>query len=209
MYAKFNKLSRERREVIINAALMEFAAKGYKDASTNRIIEGADISKGSLFHYFKNKKQLFIYLLDFSIEKIVSEIKIRVDFAEKDLFKRIRQMVDIELELSQIYPTIFQFVEAAYFEQSVEVMHELEERKESALFTKKLFDDIDTSLFKKGIDATQAIKVIWWSLDGLGREISKAHEHNRQIDYEQATQETEQLLQFLTETFYQEGSSLA
>ncbi len=208
MYTNFNKLSKERREAIINAAMTEFAAKGYKGASTNKIIEGVDISKGSLFHYFKNKKQLFVYLLDFAIEQIMTEIELRVDFSERDLFKRVRQMAVIEIELSQRYPTMFRFVEAAYLDQSVEVMIELEERKTSVLFSKKLFDDIDLSLFKEGMDVTRAIKVIWWSLDGLAREISKSATNNRRIDYGQAMIETDELMQFLSETFYRERGQL-
>lgn len=49
IYPKFINLEAEKRERIINAALKEFAQKGYDKASTNEIIKEAGISKGSLF----------------------------------------------------------------------------------------------------------------------------------------------------------------
>ncbi|MTI56255.1 MAG: TetR/AcrR family transcriptional regulator [Geosporobacter ferrireducens] len=41
----------------------EFVEKGYDKASTDRIIQRAEISKSLLFYYFKNKKGLFLYLV--------------------------------------------------------------------------------------------------------------------------------------------------
>ena len=46
----------EKKQKIYQAALEEFVEHGYQNASTNRITQRAGISKGLLFHYFKNKK---------------------------------------------------------------------------------------------------------------------------------------------------------
>ncbi|MEM5780278.1 MAG: TetR/AcrR family transcriptional regulator, partial [Lawsonibacter sp.] len=62
MYENFIGLKQEKRDVIINAALTEFAAKGYDLASTNGMVKAAGISKGALFHYFASKKDLFLFL---------------------------------------------------------------------------------------------------------------------------------------------------
>lgn len=45
------------------AALEEFAAKTYEEASVNRIIEKAGISKGSFYYRFGNKFELYLFLL--------------------------------------------------------------------------------------------------------------------------------------------------
>lgn len=47
-------------EKILEAAIIEFAEKGYEAASTNKIKERAKVAKGLLFHYFKNKEKLYI-----------------------------------------------------------------------------------------------------------------------------------------------------
>lgn len=40
----------DSRRKILDAAIAEFALRGYEAASTNRICQQADISKGLLFH---------------------------------------------------------------------------------------------------------------------------------------------------------------
>ena len=48
MQIDFNGLKAEKRQSILNAALGEFADKGYALASTNGIVRRAGISKGAL-----------------------------------------------------------------------------------------------------------------------------------------------------------------
>jgi AcrR family transcriptional regulator len=45
---RFAKLSQSQQEAILRAALDEFAAHGFHDASLNRVIDAAGISKGGL-----------------------------------------------------------------------------------------------------------------------------------------------------------------
>nr|NNM91223.1 TetR/AcrR family transcriptional regulator [Bacilli bacterium] len=62
--AQFLQLPKTKQEQIIEASLMEFANYGYDLASTNRIVARAEISKGVLFKYFKDKESLFLYVCD-------------------------------------------------------------------------------------------------------------------------------------------------
>lgn len=57
---RFNKLSAEKRERILEAAAKEFAAHGYDGASLNRILDEAGISKGAAYYYFDDKADLYI-----------------------------------------------------------------------------------------------------------------------------------------------------
>ena len=63
MYKNFLSINKEKQVRIINACLAEFAANGYDKASTNSIVMKANIS-GILFHYFSNKKRLYIFLYE-------------------------------------------------------------------------------------------------------------------------------------------------
>ena len=63
-----------RRNRILEAALTEFANKGYKKASTNTIVREAKVSKGLLFHYFISKKDLYIYIFKFAKDTIQAEL---------------------------------------------------------------------------------------------------------------------------------------
>lgn len=56
---RFNKLSPQKRERILEAAAKEFAANGYDSASLNRILDKAGISKGAAYYYFDDKADLY------------------------------------------------------------------------------------------------------------------------------------------------------
>jgi len=56
---RFQRLSAAKRERIMEAAAREFAARGYHNASLNRILQEASISKGAAYYYFDDKADLF------------------------------------------------------------------------------------------------------------------------------------------------------
>ena len=60
----FLNLTSEEKQKIIDAALDEFADKDFEAASLNSIIAKAGISKGSMYHYFDNKEDLYLYLIN-------------------------------------------------------------------------------------------------------------------------------------------------
>ncbi|MDR2898831.1 MAG: TetR/AcrR family transcriptional regulator [Clostridiales bacterium] len=54
------KKSQLTKQRILKAAILEFALMGYMHVSTNKIAEMAGVSKGVVFHYFGNKKKLYM-----------------------------------------------------------------------------------------------------------------------------------------------------
>jgi len=54
----------ETREEILRAALKHFAHSGYSGASVQEIVDDADVSKPTLYYYFKDKAGLFQALVD-------------------------------------------------------------------------------------------------------------------------------------------------
>jgi len=51
--------SAKKRDTILDAATLLFLEKGYSDTSTNDVCRAAGISKPSLYHFFKSKRNLF------------------------------------------------------------------------------------------------------------------------------------------------------
>ena len=161
---------------ILNAAMNEFAQKGYENASTNQIVKDAQISKGILFHYFRNKKELYLYLYDFAVETLLNDYFGRMDISCRDIFLRLKQISRFKLEIISKYPDIIKFSMSVQFEESGEVKQELQERNNKALMETygKVYENIDISLFKEGIDVGKAIEIISWTLEGYAyREQSK------------------------------------
>ena len=61
---RFARAPVEKREALLDAAAREFAARGYEDASINRILVAAGFSKGSFYYYFDDKPDLAIAVLE-------------------------------------------------------------------------------------------------------------------------------------------------
>jgi len=175
MFSKFLNLDMEKQDRILNAAMKEFAQKGFEKASTNEIVKEADISKGLLFHYFKDKKNLFLFLYDHCIDVSTNEFYKKINLDEKDFFIRLNQMCIIKFELLNKYPEMFRFIETAYMETSKNVKKELDERKEKLIKINsiKVFEGFDLSKFKEDIDVKKAINVMIWTFQGLGDEALK------------------------------------
>lgn len=51
--------SRKTVNALLSFALQEFSSKGYANASTENIVQGAKVTRGALYHHFKNKRGLF------------------------------------------------------------------------------------------------------------------------------------------------------
>ncbi|MEK4876354.1 TetR/AcrR family transcriptional regulator [Bacillus sp. FSL W8-0102] len=208
MFSNFFQINPEKQERILNAALKEFAKHGYEKASTNEIVKEANISKGLLFHYFKNKKELFLFLYDYFVEMIMDEFYAKIDWNEKDLFMRWRECTVLEFELMKKYPDIFNFFIAASQEESDEVKKELEQRNNEILVSsyQKLFTDIDTSKFKQGLDINRAIKIIMWTMEGLSNEQQKKMKQFslKHFDMDEILSEMDHYLNLLKESFYDE-----
>src|SRR5690554_2088761 len=70
----FFNLPEEKRERIMEAAINEFATHPFHQARVTVIAEEAGIAKGSFYQYFEDKKDLFKYLMELSVEKKLSYI---------------------------------------------------------------------------------------------------------------------------------------
>ncbi|MFC3053617.1 TetR/AcrR family transcriptional regulator [Kordiimonas pumila] len=62
------KHMQERRQQILDAAIMCFTERGYEAATMKQISEQAGLSIGALYTHFKNKRELIIELLEWANE---------------------------------------------------------------------------------------------------------------------------------------------
>lgn len=71
---RFEKLTEDKREQILEAAAKEFTAYGYENASLNRILEEAGISKGAAYYYFDDKADVYTTTLLHYLEELLANI---------------------------------------------------------------------------------------------------------------------------------------
>lgn len=69
---RFDTVDPEISARILDAARAEFLAHGYDSASLNRILEKADLSKGSFYYYFEDKADLYFTVVSQAMDEIAA-----------------------------------------------------------------------------------------------------------------------------------------
>nr|WP_088050378.1 TetR/AcrR family transcriptional regulator [Virgibacillus dakarensis] len=169
IYSMFNNLKSEKQERIINAAIKEFVQSGFEKASTNEIVKEANISKGSLFNYFNSKKDLYVYLIEYSIQ-VIAKLYEQIDLSETDLFKRIENIGLQKLHIHKKFPHVFDFLASSTQEESAEVKKIIKHKVDPIYDQGKkiIYKHIDYSKFREEIDIEKAIEILNWTMFGFG-----------------------------------------
>ena len=177
--SEFLQFDDDRKTKILEAALDEFAARGYRKASTNSIVKKAGVSKGLLFHYYTNKKELYILLYKSAIDTIVSDLLERVNLSDHDVLNRISQSVQEKINAYHNHP---QFVKLLEHNHEIEDEEILQRTNSYAIEVsektyQKLFSDIDFYQFDDEININLALNVIRWTIDRISSDWIKKHNY--------------------------------
>jgi len=206
VFSKFMSLETERRDAIMNAALREFASKGFDEASTNVIAKESGISKPLMFHYVNNKKDFFIFLYDYCLDIVNQEYFDQINSHEKDIFERLRQTCLLKIQLLKKYPWIFDFIRVAVFTDSEVVKEEVEKRRKmvEASSFERFYGDIDTSGFRSGLDIEKAKQLIFWAVSGYANQILEQFKSLdiKEFDFDKIRTEFDGYLDELRKTYY-------
>lgn len=168
MNDKFFKLPLEKQRRIIDAAYKVFSENSYKKAPMREIADEGGISKALLFHYFTNKKELYMYLWANAIEmtrKTVSEYK---TLETDDFFEMLKRSLLSKYSLMRDYPHLYAFSLRAYYETAPEIQNSIQKnyndvRKASEM---TVFEKIDKTKFRKDIDVKVMYAEIFYAVDG-------------------------------------------
>ncbi len=104
----FFNLPDEKRQVITDLAIEEFSSKPYKNVSISRIVERAGIAKGSFYQYFENKKDLYLYLIQLTVEEKTAFLQSVPPPPDGNIFQHLRWMVDAGLNFEFSNPRLAQ-----------------------------------------------------------------------------------------------------
>lgn len=173
MITKLLSLEPQRKNAILNAALKEFSLQGYDNASTNVIAKEAGISKALMFHYVNSKQELFLIVHDYFFDLMKNEYFELMNYDEKDVFNRLRQSYLLQIKLFGKYPWISEFNKLSCVTNSTEINKELEKRthkKHSSCYP-ELFDNIDETKFRSGLNIEKCKQIIFWSNVGFTNQL--------------------------------------
>jgi len=162
-------LPEEKKKRIIDACMEEFARNGYDKASTNNIVKKAGISKGAIFHYFGNKKNLYLYILDYVISYMTKRLYDIIGTPSADVFERIMNTGLAKIRLVYEEPLMYEIFYMAFISTPEELKEEIQKRynKIYAENVPAFIENIDMSRFRKDINPAKALETIMLFIDAL------------------------------------------
>ncbi|MFA7156205.1 MAG: TetR/AcrR family transcriptional regulator [Bacilli bacterium] len=204
MNQKFHQLSIEKKERIINASLEVFSNNEYKKASTDTIAYKAGISKGLLFYYFNNKKELYLFLFDYALNLMKKELswneKDKIN--SSDFFEYIEEIGTKKMTFLNNYPYIVDFCARAYYSQNEVISQDMQMKlKKETLSLYGAFDNINYDKFKNGANPQKIIRMLTWLTDGY---ISEKKRFEGKINLNEIMSEYKQWLDLFKNNFYKE-----
>lgn len=102
MAIKDTRIQREKREVILDAALQVFSENGFRGATLDQIAAVAGLSKPNMLYYYAGKEVIYRTLLNRLLETWLQPLE-DID-ASGDPHKEIMRYISAKLEFSRKYP---------------------------------------------------------------------------------------------------------
>lgn len=165
----FERIAGDKRDRIVTAALEEFATSGFDAASTNRIVENAGISKGSLFKYFGSKEELYLYIANEVLLKVMPIIHRELADMPTDVAERVRRLAVAVVNIYIDNPIYYRFFMGILDAGASAVQYELIRRSAGLLSAMDLFSGVDTSRFR--FDEETTFLLIKWLFTGIKQEL--------------------------------------
>lgn len=117
---RFCRLSAVKKQIIRQAAVREFARVPFEKVSINRIIQTADISRGSFYTYFEDKKDLLRWLFEDSTKNFENRCRASLEQTGGDYFAMLEDLFDYAVrqfdeakEMLQVARNVFSNSETA------------------------------------------------------------------------------------------------
>ncbi|TWG93304.1 TetR family transcriptional regulator [Mesorhizobium sp. J18] len=96
------RIQREKREIILEAALEVFSMHGFRGSTIDQIAEAAGMSKPNLLYYFRSKEDIHNTLLSRLLETWIAPLR-EID-AEGDPVTEIRSYIRRKMEMARDFP---------------------------------------------------------------------------------------------------------
>jgi TetR/AcrR family transcriptional regulator len=116
----FRGLPPDKQERVLDAALSEFADRGYQAASLNRLVAQAGIAKGSLYQYFPNKEGIFRHIFQYALGLVRRTLTtVKEETLEESFFTRLEQSLLAGVRFLREHPRVFSLYLKIQFDRNV------------------------------------------------------------------------------------------
>jgi len=118
----FFNLPPAKREAIEKEAIREFAQNPFEHASLSRIVGRCGIAKGSMYQYFEDKLDLYLYIVELAYAEKRRYVR-RAFEIEGDIFEVLRAYYRQSLLFSQEHPDLHK-VTRNFWESRAQHLHD-------------------------------------------------------------------------------------
>jgi AcrR family transcriptional regulator len=116
----FYNLPHEKRQLIENVAIEEFADKSLQTASVNAIVSNAGIAKGSFYQYFENLEDLYNHILELVKDcKLALISTLPLPANNLDTFRYLQGLLQIDLAFELKHPLLSKVERRHNFENPI------------------------------------------------------------------------------------------
>ena len=168
MNEKFFALPKEKQHRILNAGYRVFAHNSYKKSPMSEIAAEAGISKSLLFHYFRDKKELYLYLWQRCGKETISALQKFGCYEQTDLFEMMRRGMRAKIAIMQQYPDISFFAVRAFYEKDEAVREDIQKsyRGMWAFKADAVLKNVDPDRFIPGLDLKRMYREMFLAAEG-------------------------------------------
>ena len=194
MNERFFSLPEERQQAIINAGYRVFSRNTYKNSPMSEIAQAAGISKSLLFHYFHNKKELYLFLWDKCAEITIELLTRYGCYSQAGLFESMEQGMRAKMEIVRLCPDMASFTIRAFYEKDPEVNAAVQEsyHRYFNLKADKARLNFDPEQFIPGLDIPMMYREMYWASEGYLWEMVQRGD----VDMEQMERDFGRLIAF-------------
>lgn len=194
MNQKFFTLPPEKQQSIINAGYRIFSQNSYKHSPMSEIAADAGISKSLLFHYFLNKKELYLFLWDHCARITIQRLTEYGCYDQRDLFESMERGVQAKMQLMREYPDMSNFAIKAFYEKDPDVSTDIQKsyREFFNLKSDRTKINFDPSQFIPGLDIPMMYREMYWASEGYLWELTQRND----LAFDKMEQDFEKLLNF-------------
>jgi AcrR family transcriptional regulator len=126
---KREKKNLQSRQRIFEGALKEFSAKSYAEASLNNICNDNDISKGIIYHHFKDKDELYLLCVKECFDALTAYLSDAIKTLNEAVEEHLRGYFDARLRFFSENPLYLNLFCNAIINPPVHLLNAISEIK--------------------------------------------------------------------------------
>lgn len=182
--AKKKELTQMRQKQILDAATKIFSKKGFANTDGDEIAKLAKLGKGTIYRYFKTKKELFFSVVDRGIDNL-KDLVLEAMAKEKEPLDKIKKAIETYLRFFEEHPYLIRIfiheqsefqkrIQKRYYQHYYEHINKVEEVFKEAqalgLIKKKIYPRLAIAILTDMLNSF----IYTWQLTGQKYSPSKS-----------------------------------